>query len=400
MGSQAGGTGKSQLRRGVRDAAFAATCQRLAHFNARFIQEFWMPDAASPTDGAQSSNSSTMDQDALLWLGAAGDAVIAIACLGLALLLLRAVQQRSDWPRAALLTLAACLSLLAATHAVAIGNLWSLPAWLLIGVKQAAAAATLISLICAWRQLPRLLSLPTREELASSRAALASSNEELESFMSSVSHDLRSPLTTIAGQAGLLELSLGTQASDDLKRRVQRIHHSVRHMSQLIEALLALARVARHELRPEPLDISTLAQQTLDELQRKEPQRTVNVTIQPGLHALADRRLASDLLAHLLGNAWKFTARTQDARIEVGAVGDGRTAALCVRDNGAGFDMTYAPKLFKPFQRLHPPSEFEGAGIGLASAARIVSRHGGKIWAEATPKAGAVFYFTLAQPHH
>jgi light-regulated signal transduction histidine kinase (bacteriophytochrome) len=195
-----------------------------------------------------------------------------------------------------------------------------------------------------------------------------------------------------------LELSLGAQANDDLKRRVQRIHRSVRYMSQLIDALLALSRIARHELRPELLDISALAHQTLEGLKHQEPQRAVNITIQPDLHAQGDRRMVSDLLGHVLGNAWKFTARTPDARIEVGTTRDGAAAALFVRDNGAGFDMAYAPKLFKPFQRLHPPSEFEGAGIGLASAARIVSRHGGKIWVQATPSAGAVFYFTLAPP--
>jgi signal transduction histidine kinase len=357
-----------------------------------------MPDAALSNDGAlQSSSSSTAAQDAWLWLGAAGDVVIAIGCLGLALLVLRALQQRADLPRPGLLALTACLSLLAVTHAFAVWNLWAAPAWLLVGAKHAAAAAALISSICAWRQLPHLLALPTREELAGSKAALASAHEELENFMSSVSHDLRSPLTTIAGQAGLLELSLGAQASDDLKRRVQRIHRSVRHMSQLIDALLTLVRITRHELQPELLDISALAQRTLDELKRKEPQRAVDITIQPELHAQGDRHMVSDLLGHVLGNAWKFTARTPDARIEVGATRDGGIPALFVRDNGAGFDMAYAARLFKPFQRLHPPSEFEGAGIGLASAARIVSRHGGKIWVEAAPNAGAVFHFTLAQ---
>jgi signal transduction histidine kinase len=357
-----------------------------------------MSDAASPTDSALQASSSAAGHDALLWLGAAGDVVIAIGCLGLALLVLRALQQRADLPRPSLLALAACLSLLAVTHAVAVWNLGATQAWLLVGAKHATAAAALISAVCTWRRLPHLLSLPTREELVRSQAELASSHTELENFVSSVSHDLRSPLTTIAGQAGLLELSLGTQASDDLKRRVQRIHRSVRHMSQLIDALLALSRITRHELRPELLDISALAQQTLEDLKHKEPQRAVNITIQSELHAQGDRRMVSDLLGHVLGNAWKFTARTPDACIEVGTIRAGDASALFVRDNGAGFDMAYAPKLFKPFQRLHPPSEFEGAGVGLASAARIVSRHGGRIWLEAAPNAGAVLYFTLAQP--
>jgi signal transduction histidine kinase len=358
-----------------------------------------MPDAASPTDGAlPSSSDSTAGHDALLWLNAAGDAVIALGCLGLALLVLRALQQRADLPRPGLLALATCLSLLAVTHIFAVWNLWAEHPWLLVGAKHVAAAAALTSVACSWRQLPHLLALPTRQELVRCQAALENSHAEQEIFMSSVSHDLRSPLTTIAGQAGLLELSLGAHGSDDLKRRVQRIHHSVRHMSQLIEALLALSRIARSELQPQLLDISALARQTIDELERKEPQREVTVTIEPELRAHGDRRMVTDLLGHVLGNAWKFTARTPGARIEVGATLADGVPTLFVRDNGAGFDMAYATKLFKPFQRLHTPSEFEGAGVGLASAARIVSRHGGKIWVEAKPKEGAVLYFTLAQP--
>jgi len=356
-----------------------------------------MPDAASPIERVAA-------HDAWLWLSTAGDAVLAAGFLALACVLLRALQQRADLPRLSMLTLAACLSLLSLTHGIALWDLWDAQPWLLVAAKQAAAAATTLGVICSWRQLPQLLSLPTRAEVAQSQAdskaeseaVEASSHAELESFMSTVSHDLRSPLTTIAGQAGLLELSLGAQANEDTKRRVQRIHHSVRHMSQIIEALLTLSRIARQELRPQPLDLTALAHQTIDALRRKEPQRTVNVEIQPELRATGDPRMVADLLGHLLGNAWKFTARTEHARIEVGTTQHDGVAALFVRDNGAGFDMAYASKLFKPFQRLHPPSEFEGAGIGLASAARLVARHGGKIWVEAAPKAGAVFYFTLA----
>jgi signal transduction histidine kinase len=358
-----------------------------------------MSDAASPADSPlQSLGNSDRWHDALVWLGGIGDGLIAAACVGLSLLLLKALQRRADLRRPSLGALAMCLLLLGVAHGLAVWNLWDSQPWLLVGVKNAAAAAALLSAACSWRGLPQLLTLPNREQLTRVEAALQRSYEEQEIFMSSVSHDLRSPLTTIAGQAGLLELSLGAHATDDLKRRVQRIHHSVRHMSQLIEALLALSRITRNELRSEPLDISALCQQIIDELKRKEPQREVSITIQPELRAQGDKRMVTDLLGHLLGNAWKFTARTPQARIEVVAAHNAQTTALCVRDNGAGFDMTYEPKLFKPFQRLHPPSEFEGAGIGLASAARIVARHSGKIWVEAAPNAGAAFYFTLPTP--
>jgi signal transduction histidine kinase len=341
--------------------------------------------------------------DAWLWFSAIGDALIAVACIGLSLLVLKAMQRRTDLPQRSLSALAVCLLLLGVAHGLAVWDLWDLwdlwdfQTWLLVVAKDVAAVAALVSVAWSWRELPQLLSLPSREHVRRAEAALERSHEELESFMSSVSHDLRSPLTTIAGQAGLLELSLGANATDDLKRRVQRIHHSVRHMSQLIEALLALSRIARHELRPESLDISALTQQIIDEFKRREPHREVSVTIQPELRGWGDRRMVTDLLGHVLGNAWKFTARTTPARIEVGATQTAGITALYVRDNGAGFDMVYEPKLFKPFQRLHKPSEFEGAGIGLVSAARILARHGGKIWVEATPNAGAAFYFTLPQ---
>jgi light-regulated signal transduction histidine kinase (bacteriophytochrome) len=273
---------------------------------------------------------------------------------------------------------------------------------LLAAAKSAAAATAIVAAVLLWRRMPDLLALPSREQFASSQAALQHANQELESFMSSVSHDLRSPLTTIAGQAGLLELSLGANANDDVKRRVHRIHHSVRHMSELIEALLTLSRISRQELRPEALDISALARTTFEELRRQDPQREVSITIQPDLRARGDRRLVTALLAHVLGNAWKFTSHTQSARIEVGESKDSAGTTLFVRDNGAGFDMAYESKLFKPFQRLHSPAEFDGAGIGLASAARIIERHGGKIWAQAQPNTGAVFFFTLpkAEPSH
>jgi len=355
-----------------------------------------MSDVSSwPESSLQPVGAAYQWHDALLWLNAVGDAVIAVGCCGLSLLLLRVSQRRSDIPKAAVLTLAASLLILGAVHVLAIWNLWHIQHWWLAGAKNAAAATALVAAALLWRRVPALLALPSRDQLDSSQSALQRANQELEVFLSSISHDLRSPLTTIAGQAGLLELSLGANAPEDIKRRLHRIHHGVRHMSQLIEALLALSRISRQELQLEVLDISALAQSMLDELRRQDPQRAVTVTIHPQLRACGDRRLVTDLLAHVLGNAWKFTSHTPGASIEVGESQQAAGPALYVRDNGAGFDMVYAPKLFKPFQRLHPPSEFQGNGVGLASAARIIERHGGKIWVQAQPNAGAVFFFTL-----
>jgi light-regulated signal transduction histidine kinase (bacteriophytochrome) len=167
-------------------------------------------------------------------------------------------------------------------------------------------------------------------------------------------------------------------------------------MGQLIEDLLNLSRVSRVGLQRRDLDLGEIATQVVAELQQREPERKVEVSIWEGLQANADPRLLRAALENLVGNAWKFTARATQARIEIGALRDGGLATFFVRDNGAGFDMAYASKLFGAFQRLHAANEYQGTGIGLATVQRIVHRHGGRIWADAKPEKGAVFFFTLA----
>jgi light-regulated signal transduction histidine kinase (bacteriophytochrome) len=174
--------------------------------------------------------------------------------------------------------------------------------------------------------------LPSQRQLRHANESLARANRELEAFTASVSHDLRSPLTTIAGQAGLLELSMGALATEDQKRRLHRIQASVKNMSDLIDALLVLSRISRHTLHRETVDISALAEQIIADLRQKHPERHVQVDIEPGLHVHGDRRLISDLFANLLGNAWKFTSKTAEARIQVGQLRDGAMATLFVRE--------------------------------------------------------------------
>jgi PAS domain S-box-containing protein len=227
-------------------------------------------------------------------------------------------------------------------------------------------------------------------------AQLESANRELESFSYSVSHDLRAPLRSIDGFSQALiedyEDRLDSQAQDFL----QRIRGATQRMAELIDALLSLSRVTRAELLREPVDLSAMAQAIATELQRHEPQRQVDFVIADGLEASGDARLLRIMLENLLGNAWKFTAQRSQTRIEFGAQSqpDG-SPAFFVRDNGAGFDMTYANKLFGAFQRLHGMNEFAGTGIGLATVQRIIHRHGGRVWAEGTVGHGATFYFTL-----
>jgi light-regulated signal transduction histidine kinase (bacteriophytochrome) len=227
-------------------------------------------------------------------------------------------------------------------------------------------------------------------------AQLEAANHELESFSYSVSHDLRAPLRSIDGFSQALMEDyhdrLDTQAQDYLRR----IRGATQRMSELIDALLGLSRVTRAEVQREALDLSALAWTIAAELRRQDPGRAVEFVVTPQLSAAGDARLLRTVLENLLGNAWKFTAQRDQARIQFGArvLPDG-TKAFFVHDNGAGFDMTYADKLFGAFQRLHSMSEFPGTGIGLATVQRIIRRHGGRAWAEGKVEEGATFYFTL-----
>jgi light-regulated signal transduction histidine kinase (bacteriophytochrome) len=225
---------------------------------------------------------------------------------------------------------------------------------------------------------------------------LESSNQELEAFSYSVSHDLRSPLRTIDGFSMALLEDYGDQLDDEGRNYLLRIRTAAQRMAQLIDDLLNLSRITRVPLNAEAINLSTIAQNILHELQQTEPDRIIETAITPNLVVKADPRLMKVVLENLLNNAWKFTSRREFARIDFGLQEGGVDHQVYyVRDNGAGFDMTYANKLFGVFQRLHTSSEFPGIGIGLALVQRIIHRHGGRVWAEGEPGAGAAFYFTL-----
>ena len=211
-----------------------------------------------------------------------------------------------------------------------------------------------------------------------------------------MSHDLRAPLRSINGFSQALVEDCPAELSDDARRYLDRIRAASQRMGQLIEDLLALSNVSRGTLEYGDFDLGELALAVLQDIAQREPGRRVEVSVWSPMPVRADRRLVQVLLENLLGNAWKFTGRAPDACIEVGVLRDGGQETYFVRDNGAGFDMQYADKLFSPFQRLHSVDEFSGTGIGLATVQRIVHRHGGRIWADARVGAGAVFNFTLA----
>jgi signal transduction histidine kinase len=220
-------------------------------------------------------------------------------------------------------------------------------------------------------------------------------NRELEAFCYSVSHDLRAPLRAIHGFSKVLIGDFPDGLPASARDALSRIIAAAERMGHLIEDLLRLSQVSRGELSRQPTDLAEVATQVVAALRAGEPDREVEVQIWDGMPADADPRLVRTALENLIGNAWKFTSKTARPRIEVGCLRDGGRRVYFVRDNGAGFDMEFADKLFGPFQRLHRADEYPGTGIGLATVARVVLKHGGRIWAEAQEGRGAVFYFTL-----
>lgn len=232
-------------------------------------------------------------------------------------------------------------------------------------------------------------------ELQEANQRLAMTNQELEAFTASASHDLRSPLGTIAGQAGLLRDELRHAMTDMIRQRIDRIQSNVMRSSEIIDGLLSLARVSRQELLNERVDLSTLARSIVEDLRQQYPKHKVECVIAPNLIAYADPRLMKILLGNLLGNAWKYTSRIGNARVEMSSTQATGGVVFAVRDNGAGFDMSCSERLFEPFQRLHTAAEFPGVGIGLAIVARIVRRYGGQITVDSEPGRGAIFRFTL-----
>ena len=236
------------------------------------------------------------------------------------------------------------------------------------------------------------------EELVAMRTAeLEAVNKELESFSYSVSHDLRSPLRAIDGFSQTLLDEYADKLDSDGRQYLDRVRNAAQRMGNLIDAMLKLSRVTRSEIKRESVDLTALATQVVSDLQKHEPERHIEVNIMPGLKVKGDRSLLQIVLENLLSNAWKYTSGIEKARVEFGTEKLNGETIFFIQDNGIGFDMQYANKLFTPFQRLHSFDEFPGTGIGLATVARIIARHNGRIWAEASPNQGARFRFVLDQ---
>jgi signal transduction histidine kinase len=234
------------------------------------------------------------------------------------------------------------------------------------------------------------------ERVKERTAELTAANRELEAFSYSVAHDLRGPLQQISNIAFLLDqLEMKSPTSANSRSLVEKLNEGTSRMSELIEDLLNLSRASTTPLRRAPIDLSHMAEDILSRLQAEDPERRVVKKVEKGARAMADEGLIQVVLENLLRNAWKYTAKSDPSEIEFGFTEEPTGPVFYVHDNGAGFNPSYADRLFKPFQRLHSQSEFPGTGVGLATAYRIITRHGGKIWAKGHVNYGADFYFTI-----
>jgi signal transduction histidine kinase len=235
-----------------------------------------------------------------------------------------------------------------------------------------------------------------RDETRRLRGELDAAVREFDALAYAVSHDLRAPLRALDGFSRVVLQRFGDTLNEAGNDYLRRIRAAAQRMNDMVEGLLQLSLVGGTEPSREPVDLTALALDAVTELHKGEPERSVQVVVAEGLAASADPDMLRLVVQNLLGNAWKFTAGRADARIEVASSGqEGQQPAFVVRDNGVGFDMAYADKLFEPFQRMHDANDYPGTGVGLAIVRRIITRHGGRVWADAEPDRGAVVTFTL-----
>ncbi len=353
----------------------------------------------------------------LVWLHVLSDALIALAYVSIPITLVYFVRKRKDVPFNWMFVcfgvfIVAC----GATHVMEVVTLWFATYWVSGGVKVITAVASVSTAILLVRLVPEALALPHPDvlrtanellakqavtlrdqaaELARANAELAATNRELEAFTYSVSHDLRAPLRHIDGFSRILLQDIGPSFDADARRNLERIRVATQHMGHLMDDLLNLARVGRREMQPQITGLNALVDEVVADLNLGTAGRQVEWRISPLPFAECDPGLLKQVFANLLSNALKYTRPRESAVIEVGHTTVEGRATIFVRDNGVGFNMKYADKLFGVFQRMHRQEEFEGTGVGLAIVQRIIRKHGGRIWAEAEQDKGATFYFTL-----
>lgn len=330
----------------------------------------------------------------LLFAHVGSDAVIGTAYLAIPFLLLRLTRRRPDLPfRPLFASFGLFIALCGLTHWMSIWNVWHAEYWIEGLIRIATALASLPAAISLWNALPSILALPSTAQLAASNRELAASNRELEAFVATASHDLRSPLQ---GVRFLLEALLRSARSalDDRDRGlVDNAVAELNRMSLAVDARLQLAKLARDPVERVAIDVSALAAKITGRLALTTPTRAVEVAIDDGLTVYGDAVMLEILFDAVLDNAWKFTAEASEPRIEVRR--GQAPGSILIRDNGAGFDMQEAPRLFQPLQRLHPAERFPGHGIGLAAVARIIERHAGEISLDSRPGVGTTVTVVL-----
>jgi len=340
----------------------------------------------------------------VVWLHVISDALIALAYISIPFTLVHFIRQRRDMPFSWMfLCFGMFIIACGATHMMDIWTLWTPTYWLAGLVKAVTALASVPTAILLVRLVPKALAVPSPEtlrranaELLQANVAADAANRELQAFSYSVAHDLRAPLRSIDGFSHVLLDDYADRLDQTGVEYLQKVRAGAKQMAQLIDDLLKLSRVTREELTAEAVPLSTVARAVMTRLAEADPARKVEVVIPDGIIAHGDPGLITVILDNLLGNAWKFTRNRAEGRIELGVREEQGQTTYFVRDNGAGFDMVHAEKLFGAFQRLHSDREFDGNGIGLAIVQRIVQRHGGRVWAEGAVDKGATIYFTLA----
>lgn len=355
---------------------------------------------------------------ALLCTYVLADGVIALSYFAIPLALWYFARKRPDLPFRWLFHMFAVFVLASGTtHVVAIWNIWHSAYWLDATLRVITALASIATAALMMSIIPKALALKGAGELAQANldlaaevaerreveerlrertVALESQNRELESFAHSASHDLRAPLRSIEGLVSLVQRSAATRLEPEDVKLLEQVRRASLRMSGLVHDLMRLSRVSRHELSVQSVDLGEMVAKLAEPHRAEQPERVVEIVIEPGARAIVDRSLVAIMLDNLLSNALKFTRQNTSTRIEFGHRKVGEESVFHLRDNGVGFDMARADKLFRPFGRLHPQEEFEGTGVGLTIVLRIVERHGGRVWAESTDGQGAVFYFTLA----
>jgi signal transduction histidine kinase len=359
----------------------------------------------------------------LLWSYVAADSLIAASYYSIPFALWYFAKKRADVPFRWLFALfGAFVMACGTTHILAIWNIWEPHYWLDAGVKIVTAMASIVTAMLLWPLIPKALAVPSQAQLTRANRELQDevarrvqaevrlrglndalqerseellgSNRKLESFSYSISHDLRAPVRAIHGFTAVLKESAGAKLTDDERRVLDRILFNASHMGELIDDILRLSRLSTVDMNAATVDMDALAREVVDELQTEYPGAAVTIGHLPSVSG--DRTLLRQALLNLVANGLKFSSKRALPRVEIGFDEQGgKVSAYYVRDNGVGFDMRYANRLFGIFQRVHSVTEFPGTGVGLAIVRNVIERHRGHVWAESAPDQGATFFFCL-----